>query len=74
MAVTGRTGADAVFKSIKHVCSVINRYSGKFNAVIIAAQAAGAIDGTEAALITTFLATLTALCDALDKLAAYSGF
>jgi len=34
MAITGKTGADAIAKSLKHICRVINAYAAKLNNVI----------------------------------------
>lgn len=74
MARTGRTGADAIFIAIRHICHVLVKYQAKFEAVITAAQTAGAITSIEASTIRTFLATTNALCVALEHLATYSGF
>jgi hypothetical protein len=74
MATTGKTGADSIFQSFKHICHVLTKYNAKFVAVVAAAQAAGAISAEDAALITAFLTAATATCDALGRLAGYSGF
>ena len=74
MAITGKTGADAVFKAIQRICLVITRYRSKFDAVIISAQGAGAITSAQATTIRDFIAGLNALCVALEALSKYSGF
>lgn len=74
MAITGKTGADAIFKAIDKICHVITRYRAKFDAVITAAVAADAITSDQAATIRAFIATLDALCTALEALSSYSGF
>lgn len=74
MAVTGRTGADAVFKAISRICLVITRYRSKFDAVITSAESAGAITSAQATAIRDFVASLNVLCVALEALANYSGF
>lgn len=74
MAVTGRTGADAIFIALKHICRILAKYNAKLTAVVSAAQSAGAITAGEAATITAFLGTANAACFAFERLAAYSGF
>lgn len=74
MAVTGKTGADAIFRAIQRVCIVITRYRAKFDNVVTAAQGAGAITSDQAQAIRDFIASLNVLCAALDALSKYSGF
>jgi hypothetical protein len=74
VAITGRTGADAVYIAVKHICTVLNKYRSKFEAVVVAAQGAGAISSAEATYITNFLSVADALCVALLHLSEYSGF
>jgi pheromone shutdown protein TraB len=74
MAVTGKTGADAVFKAIKRVTIVISHYAPKFLAVIAVMEAGGNITSVEAATIRAFITSLNDLMAALSKVAAYSGF
>lgn len=74
MAVTGKTGADAIFGLLKRICHVLTKYSAKLNAVVDAAQAAGAITAGDATTIKAFITIAVATCDAFGKLAAYSGF
>lgn len=74
MAVTGKTGADAVFKAMSRICLVLTRYRSKFDAVITSAESAGAITSAQATTIRDFVATANLLCVALEALAGYSGF
>jgi hypothetical protein len=74
MAVTGKTGADAIYVALKHICHVLSKYNAKLVAVVAAALAAGAITAAESAAILAFIAAAQAACDAFAQLAAYSGF
>lgn len=74
MAVTGKTGADAIFGALKHICHVLVKYNAKLVAVVAAAQTAGAISADDATKITAFITVAVATCDAFGKLAQYSGF
>lgn len=74
MAVTGKTGADAIFFAIKRIAIVLSHYAPKFLAVIAVMQAGGHITADEAALITDFVNSLNSLMAALKKVADYSGF
>lgn len=74
MAITGKTGADAIFKAVDKICHVVTAYRSKFNAVIDAALAANAITSAQATTIKDFLLVLDALCVALKALSDYSGF
>ncbi len=74
MALTGKTGADAVFIALKHICRVIVAYNLKLNAVVTSALGAGAITSGQAATINAFIAGASAACAAFEALAAYSGF
>jgi hypothetical protein len=74
MASTGKTGADAIFLALRHICRIITRYQSKLNAVVVAAENAGAITPTQATTITNFIATAALACSAFEALANYSGF
>lgn len=74
MAVTGKTGADAIFRAVQRVCIVITHYRAKFDAVVTSAEGAGAITSAQATTIRDFISSLNLLCAALDALAKYSGF
>jgi hypothetical protein len=74
VARTGKTGADAIFRAIQRICIVISHYRAKFDAVITAAEGAGAITADQATVIRDFIGSLNVLCTALNALANYSGF
>lgn len=74
MAITGKTGADAIFKALSRICIVLNRYHAKLINVVSLAQAAGAITSGEATTIIAFINAAQAACDAFRKLADYAGF
>ncbi len=74
MAVTGKTGADAIFVSLKHICRVLTKYQTKLNAAVAAAAAAGAITSGQQAAINAFIAVAVATCSAFEALATYAGF
>jgi hypothetical protein len=74
MALTGKTGADAIFIALKHICHVLTAYNLKLHAVIVAAQGAGAITAGQATTIDNFINAASVACAAFEALAAYSGF
>ena len=74
MAVTGRTGADAIAHFFHLICGTLKRYGPKLSAVIVAAQTAGAITSEQATLMNSFITVATATCDAFQALAGFSGF
>lgn len=74
MAVTGKTGADAIFGALRHICHVLVKYQAKLIAVVVAAETAGAITAAEALTINNFIAVAVVTCSAFNHLADYSGF
>lgn len=74
MAITGKSGADAIFKALKRVCIVLAKYQSKLIAVTAAARSAGAITATQETQINNFIAVAVVTCDAFHALADYSGF
>jgi hypothetical protein len=74
MAITGKTGADAVAKSVKHICRVLVAYRAKLEAVIDAAASAGKITAEQATVAKAFLASADAACQIFILVAEYSGF
>jgi len=74
MAITGKTGADAIFKALKRICIVLSHYRVKLVAVVAAAQSADVVTEEQAVLINDFLGTAELLCAALEAVAGYSGF
>lgn len=74
MPVTGKTGADAIFVAMAHICRLIVKYGAKLDIVITGAQNAGAITAVDANNIRTFISIAVDVCSAFSKLAQYSGF
>lgn len=74
MPVTGKTGADAVFKAIKRIAIVMSHYAPKFLAVLAIMESGGNVTAAEAATIRAFITSLNDLLAALSKVADYSGF
>ena len=73
MAVTGKTGADAVFKAINHVCKVNAKFGPRLREVVVLTAAAELITPTQEAALIAFLDGLTGLCAAWDSVAKFSG-
>jgi hypothetical protein len=74
MAVTGKTGADAISIAFTHICRVYLKYNVKFRNVITQARIAGVITTDQETALNAFLDDATPLCDALALVASYSGF
>lgn len=74
MAYTGRTGADGILRAIDRICKIVAKYNSKLDAVITAAQAAGAVTSAQAATCRELAAGALAYCAAFEALADYSGF
>lgn len=74
MAVTGKTGADSISKSLTHVCIVINKYRAKLDGVIELARVATIITDDEAIAAHAFLVAASATCVIWQKIASFSGF
>lgn len=74
MAITGKTGADAVFIALRHICRVIVKYRLKLDNVITAAQTAGVITVDQAETAHNFVNTAQAVCTVFELIAGYSGF
>lgn len=74
MAITGKTGADAVFKALHHICRVLNAYRDKLDAVIDAAVGAGVITSDQGEVAKDFLGGVNIVCGIFEKVAGYSGF
>lgn len=74
MPVTGKTGADAVFKALKRIAIVLSHYTPKFLAVVAVMETGGNITALDAAAIRAFVTGLNDLISALSKVADYSGF
>lgn len=74
MALTGRTGADATFIALQHICRVIVKYRVKLDNVIDAAHGAGVITSAQATTAHDFVATAQTTCAVFQLIAGYSGF
>lgn len=74
MAITGKTGADAVFKALSRICIVLSHYRAKLDGVIDQAAAADVITADQATTAHDFLATANTVCAVFDLVAGYSGF
>lgn len=73
MAITGKTGADAIFKALKHICKVLNSYGAKLDAVISAAVTAEVLTADQAAVARNFISVAQVACSVFDTLSNYSG-
>lgn len=73
MARTGKTGADAIFRALSHICRVITAYRIKLDNVIDAAEAADVLTAEQAAAAHAFVASADATCQIFRLLANYSG-
>ncbi len=74
MAITGKTGADAISKDLKHSVRMISKFTLKLNSVVAAARTAGAITVAQETDILAFISIAPAASAAFEALAAYSGF
>lgn len=74
MAITGKTGADAVFIALKRICIVLSHYRAKLDAVIDTAESNGVITSVQATAAHDFLATANTVCAVFELVAGYSGF
>lgn len=74
MALTGKTGADAVFKALKRICLVIAHYGPKLQAVITSAEGADVITTDQATAARALVSSAQGACDAFALIAKYSGF
>jgi hypothetical protein len=72
-AITGKTGADAVFKALKRICIVLAHYRAKLDIVIDAADTNGVITTAQATTAHDFLATANTVCAIFEAVADYSG-
>jgi hypothetical protein len=74
VAITGKTGADAVFKALKRICIVLAAYRAKLDNVIDAAVTNGVITSAQGTTAHDFLATANTVCGIFEAVAGYSGF
>lgn len=73
MARTGKTGADAIFKALSHICRVITAYRVKLDQVIDAAAAADILTSEQATAAHAFVAAADSTCQIFRLLSNYSG-
>lgn len=74
MAITGKTGADAIAKALKHICRVLVAYRSKLEAVIDQAESATVITASQASAARAFVSSADAACQVFILIAEYSGF
>jgi hypothetical protein len=74
MAITGKTGADAIARSLSHICRVINAYAAKLSAVINQAESSGWITSDQADVARAFVSSADAACQVFKIIAKNSGF
>lgn len=74
MAVTGKTGADAIFKTMKRQAIVYQRYAPKLNALITVMQGLSLLTSGEAALAHAYVAAIVEMAVIFQKISDYSGF
>jgi len=72
--ITGKTGADAIFKAIKRICIVLSHFSSKLSAVVDQAVVDGAITSAQATVAKQLITLATDFCIVYELLADYSGF
>lgn len=71
MVPTGKTGANAIFKSLDRCRMVNSKHHAKFLALITQATADGAITSDDATRLTAFANSVQELRDAAKRLADY---
>lgn len=74
MAVTGKTGADAIFKALKRCCIVLSHYQTKLLNVIAQAESENVITAAQATTARDFINGASAFCVVFNLVADYSGF
>lgn len=67
-----KSGADAVSRALEMICGTIKRYRTKLDAVIDAAETAGAITAPQAATAHTFVEVASATCAIFQAIAAFN--
>lgn len=70
--MNSKTGADAVYKSIKLICNTLGRYSNKLHAFIDAAVAANVITAGQGTTAHAFIDSAGVACDIFQLLARYN--
>jgi len=70
--MAGKTGADAVFRALAHICQVLNAYRSKLDAIIDAAVVADVIPEEAGLIAHDFLAAAQATCLIFAKIAEFN--
>ena len=73
MAVTGKTGADAWYKTVKKQADIYRKFGPKLTAVINTMLAANLLTPTEAAALVAGFNATPEILSAIAKVAEYSG-
>lgn len=74
MAVTGKTGADAIMKTIKRQAIVYQKYAPRLTALIVTMQGLGLLTAGEAALAQAYIEAIVQMGVIFTKISDYSGF
>ncbi len=74
MAVTGRTGADAWYKSVKKQAHIWAKYGPKLAVVAQTCHSLGLLDDAEYAALVAAFSAMPQILSAIAKVAEYSGF
>jgi len=70
--MAGKTGADAVFTALKHICRVILKYRVKLDAIIDDAVVAAVITSAQATLAHDFVAAASTTCTIFELIAEFN--
>lgn len=74
MATTGKTGADTISSTLKHILRVYEMYGPKLIATAEIMHGLGLLTDADFAAVTAFFSALNAAYSAFAKIAAYAGF
>lgn len=64
-----KTGADALFVALRHICHVVVKYRAKLDAFIDTAVAGSIITSAQGTIAHDFIATATTTCGVFELLA-----
>jgi len=70
----GKSGADAIFIALEHVCKILNKYETKLRSAIAAAETGGVITSDQATAAYLFVDTARVTCLIFGLIAGNSGF
>lgn len=70
--MAGKTGADAIFRGLGHICHTITRYRVKLDALIDAAVASSVISTAQAVTAHDFVASASSVCAIFEVLASFN--